>query len=225
MEILITSCSELITYIFQNLEIKNLHHQFLHCYDSTKLSQRIQNLFLLVQLFVSLSFYLSERVCEVDPPCYVTADVFTVKNRKYSSSCYNVTSVAIVKVCNFFVSCQSFCEVSQIHVDVVHVTTDFLVKHWNEISLCRPTIIPALVTHFENVSEYVNKSREIDCPRTVSFDAFTTADPRSFKKYLRQTLVSCEIAKYGKVLISIFHQFFASINKIFISEGRLGTRL
>ena len=102
MGILITSCSELITYIFQNLEIRNLHHQFLRCYDSTKLSQRIQNLFLLVQLFVSLSFYLSERVCEVDPPCYVTADVFTVKNRKYSSSCYNVTSVAIVKVCNFF---------------------------------------------------------------------------------------------------------------------------
>ena len=225
MGILITSCSELITYIFQNLEIKNLHHQFLHCYDSTKLSQRIQNMFLLVQLFVSLSFYLSERVCEVDSPCYVTADISTVKNRKYSSSCYNVTSVAIVKVCNFFVSCQSFCEVSQIHVDIVHVTTDVLVKHWNEISLCRPTIIPAPVTHFENVSEYVNKSREIDCPRTISFDAFTTVDPRSFKKYLRQTLVSCEIAKYGKVLISIFHQFFASINKIFISKGRLGTRL
>ena len=36
---------------------------------------------------------------------------------------------------------------------------------------------------------------------------------------------SCEIASYGKSLISIVQQFFASIDKIFILEGSLGTRL
>ena len=36
---------------------------------------------------------------------------------------------------------------------------------------------------------------------------------------------SCEIAKYGKAFISIFQQCFASINKIFILRGGLGTRL
>ena len=56
------SCSGLITCTFQNLEIKNLHHQLLHYYNSTKLYQGIQNLFLLVQLFVNLSFYLSLSV-------------------------------------------------------------------------------------------------------------------------------------------------------------------
>ena len=51
------SCSKLITYIFQNLQ-----HHFLHCYNSTKLYHHIQNLSQLVQLFVSLSFYLSVSV-------------------------------------------------------------------------------------------------------------------------------------------------------------------
>ena len=90
---------------------------------------------------VVLSFILSQCVCEVDPPCYVTIDVSFVKNGKYSSSCYNVTSVTNVKVCNFFVSCQSVCEVIPIHVDVVHVTTNVTVKHWNEISLYRLRIL------------------------------------------------------------------------------------
>ena len=35
----------------------------------------------------------------------------------------------------------------------------------------------------------------------------------------------CEIAHYQKSLISVFQQFFASINKIFILAERLGTRL
>ena len=78
---------------------------------------------------VCKSFILSQRVCEVDPPCYVTVDVSTVKNGKYSPSCYNVTSVTHVKVCNFFVSCQMGCEVIPIHVDVVHVTTNATMKH------------------------------------------------------------------------------------------------
>ena len=78
---------------------------------------------------VCKSFILSQRVCDVDPPCYVTVDVFTVKNGKYSPLCYNVTSATHVKVCNFFVSCQMVCEVIPIHADVVHVTTNVTVKH------------------------------------------------------------------------------------------------
>ena len=114
---------------------------------------------------VCKSFILSQRVCEVDPPCYVTVDVSTVKTGKYSSSCYNVTSVNYVKVCNFFVSFQSACEVIPIHVDVAHVTTNVTVKHWNDISLCRSRIFPAPVARVENFRTYVNKSRKVDCPR------------------------------------------------------------
>ena len=63
MRTLIISCFGRITYIFQNLEIKNLHHQFLLCYNSTKLYQRIQNLLVLVQLLsVNNSFYHSISV-------------------------------------------------------------------------------------------------------------------------------------------------------------------
>ena len=43
-----------------------------------------------------------------------------------------------------FVSYQMVCEVIPIHVDVAHVTTNVTVKHWNEISLYRPWILPAL---------------------------------------------------------------------------------
>ena len=78
------------------------------------------------------------------------------------------------------------CEVIPIHVDVVHVTTNVTVKHCNEISSCRPRILPAPVTCVENVSTYVNKSRMVDCPRVTSFDASSTADPdpiHAFKSY------------------------------------------
>ena len=54
-------------------------------------------------------------------------------------------------------------EVIPIHVDVVHVTTDAIAKHWNEISLCRPRILSAPVRHAQNVSTYVNNSDEVDC--------------------------------------------------------------
>ena len=48
---------------------------------------------------------------------------------------------------------------------------------------------------------------------------------QSFTKYLRQIVVSCEIKKYGKVLISIFEKIFSSIKKFFILGGKLDTRL
>ena len=35
----------------------------------------------------------------------------------------------------------------------------------------------------------------------------------------------CEVAHYGKSLISVFQEFAASINKMLILTGRLGTRL
>ena len=47
---------------------------------------------------------------------------------------------------------------------------------------------------------------------------------QSFTIYLRQTVVSCEIAHYRKRSIFIFHEFFASTDKIFVSGGGLGTR-
>ena len=71
-----------------------------------------------------------------------------------------------VKVCNFFVSCQSVCEVDPIYVDVVHVTTDSFMKHWKEI-LCCPRILTTPVTQVANVSTYVNKFHEVDCPRNL----------------------------------------------------------
>ena len=138
MGTLIISCSGLITCVFQNLEIKNLHHQFLNYYNSTKLYQCIQNFFLLSQLFVNLSLYLSVSVKLIHHVTLLLTSPLLRKNGKYSPSCYNVTSVNHVKVCNFFVSCQMVCEVIPIHVDVVHVTTNVTVKHWNEISLCQP---------------------------------------------------------------------------------------
>ena len=127
---------------------KNLHRQFLHSYNNTKLYQRIQNLFMLI---------------EVDPSCYVTADVSTV-NAKHFSLCYNVTSVTCVKVCNLFISCQSLYGVDPVLVDVVHVTSDSIRKYWNEIFLCRPRILPAPFAHVANVSTHVKKSHEDDCP-------------------------------------------------------------
>ena len=36
---------------------------------------------------------------------------------------------------------------------------------------------------------------------------------------------SCEVAHYGKSLISVFEKFFASVKKILILAWRLGTRL
>ena len=48
---------------------------------------------------------------------------------------------------------------------------------------------------------------------------------QSWPKYFRQTVVFCEIAPYGKSSISIFQEFFASIDRILILGARLSTRL
>ena len=78
------------------------------------------------------------------------------------------------------------CEIIPIQVDVVRVTTNVNVKHWNRISLCQPWILHASVTRVENVSTYVNKSHMVDCPCIISFDASSTVDPDpigAFKSY------------------------------------------
>ena len=53
--------------------------------------------------------------------------------------------------------------------------------------------------------------------------------PQSWKGYFGDILdklqFSCEIAHYGKSLISLFQEFFDSFDKILILWGRLGTRL
>ena len=178
----------------------------------------------LVSSVVCKSFVLSQRVCEVDPPCYVTVVVSTVKNGKHSSSCYHVTSVTDVKVCNFFVSSQSVCEAIPIHDDVVHVTTDATVKHWNEISLCRPRILPAPVTHVENVSTYVNKYREGDWPRITSFDASSAPDPdpidvlKSYDEIEGSTLFRLPMLKINVVVFVsfLFMTFVFNFRMIFI---------
>ena len=48
---------------------------------------------------------------------------------------------------------------------------------------------------------------------------------QSVTKYLRLTRALPETAHCGKSLICIFQQFFARIDKIFISTGRLYTRV
>ena len=90
-------------------------------------------------------------------------------NVKHSSSCYNVTSVVSVKVCNSFVSCQSVCKVDPIHSDAAHVTTVLITKHWNEICLfpCQLRMLQMSVN---------NKYGEVDCLHAISFDVPTTLD-------------------------------------------------
>ena len=48
--------------------------------------------------------------------------------------------------------------------------------------------------------------------------------PQLFKKHLRAALVFMWNAHYGKSSISVFQKILASINKIFISGGRLRTK-
>ena len=119
------------------------------------------------------------------------------------------------KVCNFFAFCQMVCEIIPIQVDVVRVTTNVNVKHWNRISLCRPWILHAPVTRVENVNAYVNKSRVVDCPRITSFDASSNVDPdplEAFKSYNEiegSTLFLLPMLKKNvKAFVSFLFMFF-----------------
>ena len=53
----------------------------------------------------------------------------------------------------------------------------------------------------------------------------TSFQRQSVKKYLRLTLDFTEIMYYRKSLISIFQEFLAIIDKIFILAGRPHTRV
>ena len=48
---------------------------------------------------------------------------------------------------------------------------------------------------------------------------------QSFTKYLRLAQFSRKIAHQGKSLISVFQEYFGSIDKIFLLAGRLDTRV
>ena len=60
----------------------------------------------------------------------------------------------------------------------------------------------------------------------LSFTVITKILLQPFTKYSRLTLISMwNSAPREKFLISVFQEFFASIGKIFILAGRLGTKL
>ena len=59
----------------------------------------------------------------------------------------------------------------------------------------------------------------------VELEATKCFQRQPFTKYLRQLSFPCEIAHYGRNLISVFQEFFAGIDKSYILAGRLGTRL
>ena len=106
-------------------------------------------------------------------------------------------------------------EVIPIHVDVVHVTTDVTIKHWNEISLCRPRILFAALMRIENVSTYVNKSCVVDCPRITSFDASSNVDPdpidafKSYDELEGSTLFTLPMLKKNvEAFVSFLFMFF-----------------
>ena len=106
-------------------------------------------------------------------------------------------------------------EVIPIHVDVVHVTTDVTIKHWNEISLCQPRILFTALMRIENVSTYVNKSCVVDCPRITSFDASSNVDPdpidafKSYDELEGSTLFTLPMLKKNvEAFVSFLFMFF-----------------
>ena len=59
----------------------------------------------------------------------------------------------------------------------------------------------------------------------TSYKQKTASRDNDRQKKLRQTLVLCEIANFGKSSISIFQEYFSGTKKIFILGGRMGTRI
>ena len=135
---------------------------------------------------------------------------------KYSLSCNNVTSVSNVKVCNFLISSQSVCEVILTHVNVFHVTTYAIVRHWNEISLYEPIILPTPVMHVKKVSTYASISRGVDCLRFTLSDASSTADTgpidvlKSYDEIEGSTLLLLPMLKKN-VVVFIYFLYLTSV--------------
>ena len=59
----------------------------------------------------------------------------------------------------------------------------------------------------------------------VRYDKEISTHYNPAQNFLGKVLFLCEIAPYGKSSISIFQEFFASIDKNFILEGMLSTTL
>ena len=71
----------------------------------------------------------------------------------------------------------------------------------------------------KQMNNYSSMNRKMPMPSKISTPTYNRSQNTWDKlKY------SCEIRKYGEVLICFFQQFFASIN-IFISGGGMSTRL
>ena len=74
----------------------------------------------------------------------------------------------------------------------------------------------------ENVSTYVNKSRMVDCPRIISFDASSTVDPDpidAFKSYdeIQGSALLTNVEEKCKVFVFfLFMIFVFNFRMIFI---------
>ena len=93
------------------------------------------------------------------------------------------------------------------------MTTNVTVKHWNEISLYRPRILPAPVTRVQNVSTYVNKSRMVDCPRITSFDASSSEDRDPIDAFKSYDEIEVEVS----ILFLLFLLPMLKKNVVFVS--------
>ena len=145
MGTLIISYSGLI--IFTSFKIWNVLRQFLYCYNSTRMYQHIQNLFLLVQLFVRFfvcSWKWSTTFCYCWCHDYYKYKAFLiVLSDNLSYQCQSLQLFHLLSKCLWSKSNSCY---------VVYLTTDSIMKHWNAISLCQPRALPATVTNVTSVS-------------------------------------------------------------------------
>ena len=79
-----------------------------------------------------------------------------------------------------------------------------------------------LLLVFKNVWE--RSAAKNYCPFSL-ISVVSKVFEKSFIKYLRQALVSMWNSHYEKSSVSVFQEFFVSIDKIFTLGGRLGSRL
>ena len=86
-------------------------------------------MFVLFHLFASVSFYCSRTVKLIHHVVLLLTPPL-LRKEYIPPSCCNVTSVTIVNIFDFFVSCQDVFEVSPILNDVVHMTTDAVWSFW-----------------------------------------------------------------------------------------------
>ena len=143
MGTLIISYSGLI--IFTSFKIWNWKIFIINLY------QHIQNLLLLVQLFVRFLVYSwkwSTTFCYCWCHDYYKYKAFLiVLSDNLSYQCQSLQLFHLLSKCLWSKSNSCY---------VVYVTTDSIMKHWNAISLCQPRTLPEPVTNVTSVSTNVN---------------------------------------------------------------------